>query len=57
LAFGDLVQDHRTPDETLHLLSVPGMRESIHAGMAEPLADSAKAHQYSTLIGLPSLPR
>jgi len=26
----------------LHLLSVPGMRESIHAGMAEPLEDNAK---------------
>ena len=29
--------------ETLHLLSVPGMRESIKAGMAEPLGKSAKA--------------
>ena len=29
--------------ETLHLLSVPGMRESIKAGMAEPLEKSAKA--------------
>ena len=29
--------------ETLYLLSVPGMRETIKAGMAEPLADSAKA--------------
>jgi prevent-host-death family protein len=28
--------------ETLHLLSVPGMRESIKAGMAEPLDKSAK---------------
>lgn len=28
--------------ETLYLLAVPGMRESIKAGMAEPLADSAK---------------
>jgi len=28
--------------ETLHLLSVPGMRESIKAGMAEPLEKSAK---------------
>ena len=28
--------------ETLHLLAVPGMRESIKAGMAEPLAKSAK---------------
>ena len=29
--------------ETLHLLSVPGMRESIKAGMAEHLDKSAKA--------------
>jgi prevent-host-death family protein len=29
--------------ETLHLLSVPGMRESIKAGMAEPLDKSGKA--------------
>ncbi len=29
--------------ETLHLLSVPGMRESIKAGMAEPLDKGAKA--------------
>lgn len=29
--------------ETLYLLSVPGMRESIKKGMAEPLAKSAKA--------------
>ncbi|MDO5653018.1 MAG: type II toxin-antitoxin system Phd/YefM family antitoxin [Brachymonas sp.] len=28
--------------ETLYLLGVPGMRESIKAGMAEPLAGSAK---------------
>lgn len=28
--------------ETLHLLSVPGMRESIKKGMAEPLAKSAR---------------
>ncbi len=28
--------------ETLYLLSVPGMRESIKAGMAESLAKSAK---------------
>ena len=42
LAFGALVQDFRMPAETLHLLSVPGMRESIQAGMAETLADTAK---------------
>jgi antitoxin YefM len=29
--------------ETLHLLSVPGMRESIKTGLAEPLDKSAKA--------------
>jgi antitoxin YefM len=29
--------------ETLYLLAVPGMRESIKEGMAEPLAESAKA--------------
>lgn len=34
-------EDWRAIQETLHLLSVPGMRESILAGMAEPLADSA----------------
>ncbi len=28
--------------ETLYLLAVPGMRESIKAGMAEPLAKNAK---------------
>ena len=28
--------------ETLYLLAVPGMRESIKKGMAEPLAKSAK---------------
>ena len=28
--------------ETLHLLAVPGMRESIKAGKAEPLGESAK---------------
>lgn len=28
--------------ETLYLLAVPGMRESIKAAMAEPLAKSAK---------------
>ncbi len=28
--------------ETLYLLAVPGMRESIKEGMAEPLAHSAR---------------
>ncbi len=35
-------EDWSAIQETLHLLSVPGMRESIKAGMAEPLAKSAK---------------
>lgn len=35
-------EDWRAIQETLYLLSVPGMRESIKAGMAEPLQDSAK---------------
>jgi len=34
-------EDWSAIQETLFLLSVPGMRESIKAGMAEPLADSA----------------
>jgi len=36
-------EDWNSIQETLYLLSVPGMRESIKEGMAEPLADSAKA--------------
>ena len=32
--------------ETLHLLAVPGMRESIKAGMAEPLSTSTKALEW-----------
>lgn len=35
-------EDWSAIQETLHLLAVPGMRESIKAGMAEPLAKSAK---------------
>ena len=35
-------EDWGAIQETLYLLSVPGMRESIKAGMAEPLARSAK---------------
>jgi antitoxin YefM len=34
--------DWKAIQETLFLLAVPGMRESIKAGMAEPLAKSAK---------------
>ena len=36
------VEDWSAIQETLYLLAVPGMRESVKAGMAEPLADSAK---------------
>lgn len=35
-------EDWQAIQETLHLLAVPGMRESIKEGMAEPLGDSAK---------------
>ena len=31
-------EDWRAIQETLHLLSIPGMRESIREGMAEPIA-------------------
>jgi prevent-host-death family protein len=31
--------DWRAIQETLHLLSIPGMRESIVEGMAEPIDD------------------
>lgn len=36
-------EDWQAIQETLYLLSVPGMRESIKKGMAEPLGKSAKA--------------
>ena len=35
-------EDWNAIQETLYLLAIPGMRESIKAGMAEPLAESAK---------------
>ena len=35
-------QDWSAIQETLYLLAAPGMRESIKAGMSEPLAESAK---------------
>mgnify|MGYP001565443838 FL=1 len=35
-------EDWQAIQETIHLLSIPGMRESIRAGMAEPLSKSAK---------------
>ena len=34
--------DWRSIQETLHLLSIPGMRESIRKGMAEPLSKASK---------------
>ncbi len=34
--------DWRAIEETLYLLSVPGMRESIRKGMAEPLDKSVR---------------
>jgi len=34
--------DWKAIQETMHLLSVPGMRKSIRDAMAEPLAKSAK---------------
>ncbi len=34
-------EDWSAIQETLYLLSVPGLRESIEAGMAEPFAESA----------------
>jgi antitoxin YefM len=35
-------EDWRSIQETLHLLSVPGMRESIRDGIAEPLDSCAE---------------
>ena len=35
-------EDWKAIQETMYLLSVPGMRESIRGAMAEPLAKSAK---------------
>lgn len=35
-------EDWNAIQETLHLLSVPGMRESLKAGMAEPLESGSK---------------
>lgn len=36
-------EDWQAIQETLYLLAVPGMRESIKKGIAEPLSKSAKA--------------
>ena len=35
-------QDWQAIQETLHLMSVPGMRQSIQEGMAEPIDTCAK---------------
>lgn len=35
-------EDWQAIQETLHLLSVPGMRESIREGMAEPVGECAQ---------------
>ena len=35
-------EDWQAIQETMYLLSVPGMRESIREAMAEPLSKSAK---------------
>lgn len=35
--------DWNSVQETLYLLSIPGMRQSIRKGMAEPLSKSAKS--------------
>jgi antitoxin YefM len=39
-------EDWHAIQETLYLLAVPGLRESIKVGMAEPLAQSAKALEW-----------
>ena len=39
-------EDWRAIQETLYLLAVPGLRESIKAGMAKPLAQSAMALEW-----------
>jgi len=35
-------EDWRAIEETLYLLSIPGMREAIRDGMKEPLSKSVK---------------
>lgn len=34
-------EDWRSIQETLHLISIPGMRDSIRKGMAEPLSKAS----------------
>jgi antitoxin YefM len=38
-------QDWLSIQETLYLLAVPGMRESIKEGMAEPLSEGAQEQE------------
>lgn len=38
--------DWRAIQETLHLLAIPGMRESIKEGMAAPLSECAKTLEW-----------
>lgn len=35
-------EDWRAIQETMHLLSVPGMRESIHEGLAMPVEECSE---------------
>ena len=35
-------EDWNAIQETLHLLSIPGMRESVHEGMNTPIEECAK---------------
>lgn len=35
-------EDWRSIQETLYLVSMPGMRDSIRAGLAEPLSKASK---------------
>ena len=35
-------EDWKAIQETMHLLSIPGMRKSIRDGMSEPIEKSAK---------------
>ena len=35
-------EDWRSIQETLYLMSIPGMRDSIRKGMAEPLKQALK---------------
>lgn len=39
-------EDWRAIQETLYLLSVPGMRESIHDGLKTPLAECSETVEW-----------